>query len=174
MKAYPNLSTAIGGEEGGVCMGPAIVVMANGDGQCGCCCCWDCCWCPVTVSPLILSGGVNVPGIIPLPTSIRKDQHISTVKLHVYHLYDFIGWISLSCRKYQYLHLLGYPYFASEPCQSAKKGVKLQLRFYFYSHIIHFSWIKYSILCSLVLWENANRGWSVLLPCNHIHLFDIF
>ena len=82
MKAYPNLSTAIGGEEGGVCMGPAIVVMANGDGQCGCCC-WDCCWCPV-VSPLILSGGVNVPGIIPLPTSIRKDQNISTLKLHVY------------------------------------------------------------------------------------------
>ena len=31
--AYPNLSTAIGGDEGGVCMGPAIVVMANGDGQ---------------------------------------------------------------------------------------------------------------------------------------------
>ena len=31
--AYPNLSTAIGGDEWGVCMGPAIVVMANGDGQ---------------------------------------------------------------------------------------------------------------------------------------------
>ena len=82
-QAYPNLSTAIGGDEGGVCIGPAIVVMANGDGQ-WCCCC-VCCWWPA-VSPLILSGGVSVPGIIPLPT-----------------------------------YLFGYPYFASDPCQSEMK-----------------------------------------------------
>ena len=63
---YPNLSIAIGGDEGGVCMGPAIVVIANGDGQ-WCCCCVCCCW--PEVSPFILSGGVNVPGIIPLPPS---------------------------------------------------------------------------------------------------------
>ena len=69
---YPNLSTAIGGDEGGVCIGPAIVVMANGDGQ-WCCCC-VCCWWPA-VSPLILSGGVSVPGIIPLPTSNRKSKN---------------------------------------------------------------------------------------------------
>ena len=38
---YPNLSTAIGGDEGGVCIGPAMVVMARGDGQ-WCCCCVCC------------------------------------------------------------------------------------------------------------------------------------
>ena len=145
MKAYPNLSTAIGGEEGGVCMGPAIVVMANGDGQCGCCC-WDCCWCPV-VSPLILSGGVNVPGIIPLPTSTRKDQNISTLKLHVYHFKNTILLFGLN-------HLVGniYTYIYWDIrilhlslANLQKKGNEVRLRFHFSIHNIHLSWIKYSI-----------------------------
>ena len=81
--AYPNLSTAIGGDEGGVCIGPAIVVMANGDGQ-WCCCC-VCCWWPA-VSPLILSGGVSVPGIIPLPTSSRLNWKVLISSWN----YDFV------------------------------------------------------------------------------------
>ena len=173
MKAYPNLSTAIGGEEGGVCMGPAIVVMANGDGQCGCCC-WDCCWCPV-VSPLILSGGVNVPGIIPLPTSIKYIQNISTLKLHVYHFNTILLFGINHFVRILILTSIGISVFCIWALPICKrKEVKLGFRFYFYSHIIHFSWIKHSMWCSFVLWENANCTWSALLSCNHIHLLEIF
>ena len=50
------------------------------------------------MSPLILSGGVSVPGIIPLPT-----------------------------------YLFGYPYFASDPCQSENNLKIGYLQFPYYS-----------------------------------------
>ena len=37
LRTYPNLSICMGGDEGGVCMGPAMFAMPKGEGVPQCC-----------------------------------------------------------------------------------------------------------------------------------------
>ena len=67
----------MGGDEGGVCMGPAMFAIPRGEGVPQCCWpCWGgcCCWC--WWSPFTLSGGVSEPESIPLVPSLKKERDV--------------------------------------------------------------------------------------------------